>query len=104
MSVPAWVLKHKEPKTEIKFINDSYYKYQVSYKYNKDKKRTDKITGQLLGKLDEDLGFIKSDKNTIREQAMAVAAAEVSVGLAIIVMMFKNLQSLNIDLFGRLKG
>ncbi|MBK7224491.1 MAG: NADH-quinone oxidoreductase subunit NuoK [Saprospiraceae bacterium] len=35
---------------------------------------------------------------------MAVAAAEVSVGLAIIVMMFKNLQSLNIDLFGRLKG
>ena len=31
-------------------------------------------------------------------------AAEVSVGLAIIVMMFKNLQSLNIDLFGRLKG
>ena len=79
MSVPAWVLKHKEPKTEIKFINDSYYKYQVSYKYNKDKKRTDKITGQLLGKLDEDLGFIKSDKNTIREQAMAVALPKVDI-------------------------
>ncbi|HRI00669.1 MAG TPA: NADH-quinone oxidoreductase subunit NuoK [Saprospiraceae bacterium] len=35
---------------------------------------------------------------------MAVAAAEVSVGLAIIVMMFKNLQTTNIDLFKSLKG
>ena len=35
---------------------------------------------------------------------MAVAAAEVSVGLAIIVMMYKNIHSLNIDLFNRLKG
>lgn len=35
---------------------------------------------------------------------MAVAAAEVSVGLAIIVMMYKNIQSLNIDLFNSLKG
>ncbi|MBK6545509.1 MAG: NADH-quinone oxidoreductase subunit NuoK [Saprospiraceae bacterium] len=35
---------------------------------------------------------------------MAVAAAEVSVGLAIIVMMYKNLKSTNIDLFNQLKG
>lgn len=35
---------------------------------------------------------------------MAVAAAEVSVGLAIIVMIYKNLKTLNIDLFNQLKG
>lgn len=35
---------------------------------------------------------------------MAVAAAEVSVGLAIIVMMYKNLKTTNIDLFNQLKG
>lgn len=35
---------------------------------------------------------------------MAVAAAEVSVGLAIIVMMYKNRHSTNIDLFNQLKG
>jgi len=35
---------------------------------------------------------------------MAVAAAEVSVGLAIIVMMYKNLKTTNIDLFDQLKG
>lgn len=35
---------------------------------------------------------------------MAVAAAEVSLGLAIIVMLYKNLQTTNIDLFNQLKG
>jgi len=35
---------------------------------------------------------------------MAVAAAEVSVGLAIIVMIYKNLHTTNIDLFSKLKG
>ena len=35
---------------------------------------------------------------------MAVAAAEVSVGLAIIVMIFRNIHSVNIDLLNRLKG
>jgi NADH-quinone oxidoreductase subunit K len=35
---------------------------------------------------------------------MAVAAAEVSLGLAIIVMVYKNLQTTNIDLFNKLKA
>ncbi|MBK7233209.1 MAG: NADH-quinone oxidoreductase subunit NuoK [Saprospiraceae bacterium] len=35
---------------------------------------------------------------------MAVAAAEVSVGLAIIVMIYKNLKTTNIDAFQKLKG
>jgi len=73
MSMAEWVLKHKEPKTEIKLIISSYYYYKVSYKYNKDKRRTDKITEQLLGRIDEELGFVKSNKNTLREQAIAVA-------------------------------
>ncbi|HMW39381.1 MAG: NADH-quinone oxidoreductase subunit NuoK [Saprospiraceae bacterium] len=35
---------------------------------------------------------------------MAVAAAEVSVGLAIIVMIYKNLRTINLDVFNKLKG
>lgn len=66
MALPLWVQKFKEPKTEIKFIKGGYYKYQISYKYNPKKKRTDKITGVLLGKITEDKGFIPSDKNQLR--------------------------------------
>lgn len=66
MSLPKWVEEFKEPKTEIKHIKGGYYKYQVSYKYNPEKKRTDKITGVLLGKITEEEGFIASDKNKLR--------------------------------------
>lgn len=52
MALPKWVQKFKEPKTEIKYIKGGYYKYKVTYKYNPQKKRTDKITGVLLGKPD----------------------------------------------------
>lgn len=35
---------------------------------------------------------------------MAVAAAEVAVGLAIIVKVYKNLKTTNLDVFNKLKG
>ena len=68
MALPEWVLKFKEPKTEIKAIKGGYYKYAVEYKYNAQKKRTDKITGVLLGKITEKEGFIPSDKNKLRTE------------------------------------
>lgn len=68
MSLPEWVLKFKEPRTEIKAIKGGYYKYAVEYKYNALKKRTDKITGVLLGKITEKDGFVPSDKNRLRTQ------------------------------------
>jgi transposase len=63
-ALPDWVVLHKEPKTEIKLINGIYYKYSISYKYNSAKKRTDKITGALLGKITE-TGFVESQKQQI---------------------------------------
>ena len=49
MSLPGWVLKFREPKTEIKSIKGAYYKYSVDYKYNSQRKMTDKVTGGLIG-------------------------------------------------------
>lgn len=68
MYLPQWVQEFKEPRTEIRFINHVYYKYEVKYVYNKHKKRTDKITVKLLGKIVQGVGFVASDKNTIREE------------------------------------
>ncbi len=68
MPLPNWILKFKEPKTEIKQIKGGYYKYAIEYRYNAQKKRTDKITGPLLGKITEEEGFIPSDKNKLRTQ------------------------------------
>lgn len=67
--MPPWVLQFKEPRTEIRKIKGGYYKYAVAYKYNSEKKRTDKVTKELLGKITEEGGFVPSPKQTIREQA-----------------------------------
>jgi hypothetical protein len=66
--IPDWVLPFKEPKTEIKLINGAYYKYAVSYRYDKEKKRTNKVTGHLLGKITHEDGFVPSDKDSLRKQ------------------------------------
>lgn len=67
MSLPTWVLKFKEPKTEIRYIKGTYYKYAVEYRYNAERKRTDKITLELLGKITEQGGFVASPKKVIKD-------------------------------------
>lgn len=69
MYLPEWVQKFKEPRTEIKKVGGHYYKYQVEYRYNRHKKRTDKITVGLLGKITEQDGFVPSEKNLLKKAA-----------------------------------
>ena len=68
MSLPEWINQYKEPRTEIKKINDRYYKYEVKYVYDKEKKRTIKKIARLLllGRITEDKGFLPSEKDEPR--------------------------------------
>ena len=43
LSLPEWVQKFKEPRTDIKRVGGHFYKYPMEYRYNKQKKRTDNI-------------------------------------------------------------
>ena len=65
---PKWALAHKLKGTELRRINGQYYLYEVSSKWNPEKKRPVKITGKLLGKITEADGFVESDKNRLRKQ------------------------------------
>lgn len=49
MSLPDWVLKHKQKNTEIKFLNNRYYLYKITSKWDKIKKRAQKQTVEFLG-------------------------------------------------------
>ena len=69
MYLPEWVQKYKEPRTEIKFIQNCFYKYAVEYIYSKEKKRTEKKTVRLLGKITEQEGFIPSQKDVLRKKS-----------------------------------
>ncbi len=77
MYLPEWVQPYKEPRTEIKIIKGSYYKYEVRYQYNKEKKRTDKLTGKLLGKITELEGFLVSDKDSLRQKAQQLPNVDI---------------------------
>ncbi|MEA1874856.1 MAG: hypothetical protein U9N51_10590 [Bacteroidota bacterium] len=48
---PEWTLKYKEKGTELRFINKTYYLYKITSKWNPEKKRSQKITLGLLGKI-----------------------------------------------------
>jgi len=77
MYLPEWALPYKESRTEIRCIKGIYYKYEVRYEYNKDKKRTDKITVRLMGKITEKEGFIPSDKDVIRQKATELPKVDI---------------------------
>jgi transposase len=77
MEQQKWIQAHREPKTEIKCIKGMYYKYEITYRYNKEKKRTDKLTGKLLGKITETAGFIPSDKDALRQKRSIVPAVDI---------------------------
>ena len=68
---PEWATKHRTKGTELRFINGKYYLYEVSSKWNAIKKRSQKITGKLLGRITENDGFIPSDKNSLRKKSLS---------------------------------
>ena len=63
---PPWVLKHKVQGTEIRFISGRYYLYQVKSYWDKESKRSKKVTELFLGRITE-AGLVKGkrDKKTL---------------------------------------
>jgi len=51
MSYPKWVLAQKRKGTEVRKLNDNYYLYKVSSKWDPKKGRARKITEKYLGKI-----------------------------------------------------
>lgn len=64
---PEWALKHKTKGTELRLINGTYYLYKITSKWNPEKKRSQKITLGLLGKITQESGFIESDKHKLKK-------------------------------------
>ncbi|GHU17491.1 hypothetical protein FACS189472_04460 [Alphaproteobacteria bacterium] len=60
MSLPKWIEPFKEPRTAIKCIKSKYYKCEVRYCYDAERKRSMQKTTRLLGKITEKNGFIPS--------------------------------------------
>jgi hypothetical protein len=67
----------KRKGTELRYIRGNYYLYEVSSKWNPDKKRSIKITGKFLGKITKEDGFVESEKARLRRQQLVVERVQV---------------------------
>ena len=74
---PPWALAHKRKGTELRLISGNYYLYEVSSKWNPEKKRPVKITGKLPSKITENDGFVESDKERLRKQRLLIERVQV---------------------------
>lgn len=64
---PVWALTHKKKGTELRCIRGKYYLYEYKTVYDKINKRPKKISGQLLGSITEQDGFITSGKRELEQ-------------------------------------
>jgi transposase len=71
MPHPEWALKFRTKGTELRHINGRFYLYQVSSRWNKEKKRSQKITGPCLGTVTPD-GLVPTREARIRAELNSV--------------------------------
>ena len=55
---PKWALKFKTKGTELRCFNNRYYLYKITSKWDKIKKKTRKITLEMIGRINEKNGLI----------------------------------------------
>lgn len=66
---PDWALKYKKSGTELKYISGRYYLYEVKSLYDKNLKRSRKISLGILGSITKEKGFIPSEKKELRAKS-----------------------------------
>ena len=75
MAHPEWALKHKTKGTELRNIGGRFYLYRVSSKWNKERKVTQKITHEMIGRITEEDGLIPKGTKKTKEDKSPLSAA-----------------------------
>ena len=72
MAYPEWVEKYRKPGTNISCIRGKYYLYEVTSKWDPEKKRAQKKTEKYLGRITEKEGLIPPKAKTVTEDNISV--------------------------------
>ncbi len=71
MAHPEWALKQKFKGTELRLISNKYYLYRISSRWDKEKKRSVKITNEFLGRITEKDGLIPKGQRSKKSKPKA---------------------------------
>lgn len=80
MAYPEWVERHRRKGTNISCIRGKYYLYACSSKYDPEKKRAKKITGEYLGRITEE-GLIPPKRKQVDLRSKEVSIKEYGAGM-----------------------
>jgi len=69
---PEWALACKRKGTELRLLKGKYYLYQVTSKWNPEKKRSIKMTEKFLGKITQAEGLIEPEKARLHRQQIQI--------------------------------
>lgn len=94
MSYPEWVEKYRQAGTNISCIRGKYYLYACTSKYDPEKKRAKKITGEYLGRITEE-GLIPPKRKQIEISDQEVSIKEYGAS--------KVVSELGADIYSSLK-
>lgn len=75
---PEWVIRHRQPGTEIRKINNNYYLYEVKSFYDKEKKKSRKKTVGFLGTITETSGFVAAKTKKVPKSYKGVDVRNIS--------------------------
>lgn len=76
-SHPEWAIKFKTKGTELRCINNRYYLYKITSKWDKTKKKTRKITLEMIGRITKEDGLIpKGIKRSSINKAKSISIKE----------------------------
>jgi transposase len=67
-SPPQWAVQHRTAGTELKKIKGKYYLYKVSSVYDRQLKKTRKVSLDIIGSISEEHGLVPSHKAKLKKQ------------------------------------
>ena len=85
MAYPEWVEKYRQKGTNISCIRGKYYLYACTSKYDPEKKRAKKITGEYLGRITEE-GLIPPKRKQREASLQKVSIKEYGASKAVSVL------------------
>lgn len=74
---PNWATKYRTPGTELRLIRGNYYLYEYKTIYDKEKKKPRKISGKLIGTINQKEGLVPSEKRQLEKGSKSVPISNI---------------------------
>jgi hypothetical protein len=77
---PDRVNRHRKPETKIRKLGNRYYLYEATGFYDRERKKSGKITGEYLDTINEPEGFVASKTKRVPQSCQRIEIKNITTG------------------------